>query len=417
MNIVLMHHSAPPVIGGVESVLEHHARLMSAAGHHVRIVAARGRSWNEAIEFVRLPLVDSLDEEIFAIKKELDAGRIPPAFPSLVNRLIGLLHSAVSSADVLIAHNVCSLNKNLVLTDALHHLYREPNFPQLVLWHHDLAWTTPRYLPELHPGQPWDLLRDKWPGAIHVAVSDFRQRELSTLTGIPAEQIRVIPNGIQVEEFLQLEEKTAGFVNRLNLLQAAPLLLVPVRITPRKNLELAIRTLACLREVFPAASMVVTGPIGAHNPENQKYFQDLLTLRRTRCMDSAFHFLAELDDDWLSDTVISDFYRLADAVFLPSREEGFGIPLLEAGISRRPVFCADLPTLKELGAESATYFSPDDDPERVASLIAGRLRNDPIFRLAETVRGGFQWNRIYQERIEPLLKEAAGRSSIRGNGS
>lgn len=39
MNIVLVHYSAPPVVGGVESVLAHQARLMADAGHTVKIIA------------------------------------------------------------------------------------------------------------------------------------------------------------------------------------------------------------------------------------------------------------------------------------------------------------------------------------------------------------------------------------------
>jgi hypothetical protein len=35
MKIALMHYSSPPVVGGVESVLAHHARLMKKDGHDV----------------------------------------------------------------------------------------------------------------------------------------------------------------------------------------------------------------------------------------------------------------------------------------------------------------------------------------------------------------------------------------------
>ena len=65
----------------------------------------------------------------------------------------------LKGCDVLIAHNVASLQKNLALTAALHEAYKMPGFPTLILWHHDLAWTTPRYRDELHEGYPWDLLR------------------------------------------------------------------------------------------------------------------------------------------------------------------------------------------------------------------------------------------------------------------
>jgi glycosyltransferase involved in cell wall biosynthesis len=417
MKIALLHHSAPPVVGGVESVLERHARLMAAAGHSVRIVAARGEPVSEAVDFIRLPLVDSLHWEILTVKEELDRGRVPPAFGKLASELAAQIRSAVSGTDVLIAHNVCSLNKNLCLTEALHRLYREPDFPRLILWHHDLAWTAPRYAAELHDGMPWDLLRTDWPGAIQVAVSALRRDELAGLLRVPPDRIRVIPNGIAVEEFFKLEDRTIGFLRKLDLLRASPLLLLPVRITPRKNLELALRTLARLRETFPDAAMVVTGPIGAHNPENVEYFRRLLEMRRRLGLDSTAHFLAELEDAYLPDPVIADFYRLADALFLPSREEGFGIPVIESALSRRPVFCSDLPALRELGGDSVFYFRPDDEPETVAALVAGRLQNDPVFRLAAETRRHFTWDRIYKEKMAPLLESAVRGDAFRNGGS
>jgi glycosyltransferase involved in cell wall biosynthesis len=416
MKVALLHHSTPPIIGGVESVLAHHARLISAAGHSVRVVAARGERWLDSIEFVRLPLTDSLHPEILAAKKELDAGRVPPAFERLVDRLSGELRSAVEKSDVLIAHNVCSLNKNLALTAALHRLYREIGFPRLILWHHDLAWATPRYLPELHAGAPWDLLRSRWPGALHVAVSALRKRELSELAGIPAEEIQVVPNGLRLEDFLRLESRTIGILDRLNLLRAAPVLLLPVRITPRKNLEFALRVLARLRDIFPDAEAVVTGPVGAHNPENWNYFRELLDLRGRLGLVSAAHFLAEEERESLPDPVIADFYRLADALFLPSREEGFGIPLLEAGASHCPIFCTDLPALRALGGESVVYFTPEDEPEQVASLIARHLGESKVFRMAAAVRRDFRWETIYTETIDPLLQRAIRNSDRGGEG-
>ncbi len=407
MKILLMHYSAPPIIGGVESVLGHHARLMSAAGHSVRILAARGEPPSAAIELIRIPLADSMHPEVLGVKQGLDAGRIPPEYHRLADALAETVRAAAEGAGILIAHNVCSLNKNLALTEALHRVYREPGFPRLILWHHDLAWTTPRYQTELHAGRPWDLLRDAWSGAIHVAISELRRRELSELTGVPSAAIRVIPNGIPTAQFLKLESQTIRLVHELELLQAAPLLLLPVRITPRKNLEYALRVMNCLREDLPSAVLLVTGPLGAHNPDNWKYFGELRELRRELGLESTVRFLAELEVDPPSDAVIADFYRLADALFLPSREEGFGIPILEAGLARRPVFCADLPALRELGGDSVDYFSPEEEPAKVAAKISTRLKSDPVSRLAERIRREFDWDRIYREQIGPLLEEIA----------
>ena len=403
MNVGLLHYSAPPVVGGVESVLAHQARLLNADGHVVRVIAARGEAWDAQIEFTRLPLADSLHPRVLAVKAGLDAGRVPPDFAALVDEISFHLNQAAAGLDVLIVHNVCSLNKNLALTAALRKLNGSPGFPRLILWHHDLAWTTPRYHAELHPGYPWDLLRQAWPGVTQVVVSDLRQMELSTLFHLPLAQVHVVPNGVDASAFFKLEPQTRVLIRRLDLFSAAPLLLLPVRITPRKNLELALQILVHLRVSHPSAALLVTGPLGAHNPANDGYFTGLLRLRAELGLEKSAHFLAELSDEYLPDALISDFFRLADALLLPSREEGFGIPLIEAALSRLPVFCADLEPLRALGLQDARYFSPDADPRQVATQISAWLENDPVYRFALRTRQTYTWEQVYREGIVPLL--------------
>jgi glycosyltransferase involved in cell wall biosynthesis len=406
-RIALLHYTAPPVVGGVESVLAQHAALLAEAGHAVRVLAGRGQAWRPGIVFDLLPLADSRHPDVVAAKGELDAGRVPPDFDALTDQLVQALLTTAGNCDLLIAHNVCSLNKNLPLTAALYRLSARPGFPRLVLWHHDLAWTTPRFAAELHPGYPWDLLRTHWPGVTQVVVSAERQRELATLLGLAPESIRVVPNGVDASRFLKLEPQTETLARELGLLRAAPLLLLPVRITPRKNIELALRTLAALRlHNGLDARLVVTGPLGPHSPGNADYFVRLRALRATLGLDDSFHFLAEHTEAYLPDAIVADFFRLADALFLPSREEGFGIPLLEAAFSRRPVFCADIPALRELGQSEAVYFSPDADPAEIAALVATRLLADRVYRFAARARMGYSWEQIYTRHLEPLLREA-----------
>jgi hypothetical protein len=42
MKIALLHYSAMPVVGGVELVIDQHARLMVEDGHQVMVIAGRG---------------------------------------------------------------------------------------------------------------------------------------------------------------------------------------------------------------------------------------------------------------------------------------------------------------------------------------------------------------------------------------
>jgi glycosyltransferase involved in cell wall biosynthesis len=401
-RVALLHYSAPPVVGGVESVLGHHARLMADAGHQVRIVAGRGEQIDPRIPFLLLPMADSLHPDVLALKAKLDAGRIPPEFDEITRALRAHLREAVGDADVLIAHNVCSLNKNLALTAAVHNLTGD--HLQVILWHHDLAWTTPRYRDELHDGYPWDLLRQAWPGARQVTVSEARQEEIAELFQIGENEITVIPNGVDVASFHKLEPRSRELIRQLDLLVASPLLLLPVRVTPRKNIELALHVCANLLPHFPDTKLVVTGPLGPHNPANVIYFEKLTALRAELHLDGVVHFLAEITPEYLPDPVISDFYHFADALFLPSREEGFGIPVLEAGLAGLPIFCSDIPPLRTLGSSNATYFSPDADPAELANRIVNHLSFDPVFRMRTRVRRQYSWEQIYAREISPLLE-------------
>lgn len=405
MKIALIHYAAPPVVGGVETVLARQAQQLQRAGHQVIILAGRGETWDARIPVEIIPRVDSRHPHVLKLKAGLDAGQVPEGFDALVDAVEADLRRALAGADALIAHNVASLHKNLALTAALYRLSQEGRGMRTILWHHDLAWTAPRYLDELHPGYPWDLLRTAWPGARQVVVSQARREELAALMNLSVEQIAVVPAGLDLAEFLTLPPQLAALVEGLRLPQAAPLLLAPVRLTRRKNIELAVMAVAALRRDMPAAALVVTGPPGAHNPANQEYMESLLRLRAQMGLEGAVHFLAEYAPGGLSEADVAALYRLADALLLPSREEGFGIPILEAGLAHLPVFCTDLPPLRALAGDSAVYFSPDEPPFQVASLIRDRLAGDPAYRLRERVRLNYTWEAVYRKQIEPLLKE------------
>jgi glycosyltransferase involved in cell wall biosynthesis len=403
LSIALLHYSAPPIVGGVEFVLAHHARLMAAAGHDVRIVAGRGEQASLPVPFVSLPLADSRHPRVEALKAELDAARSTPELERITSELEAFLGKALSPIDLVIAHNVCSLHKNLALTAALQRLHGSGVLRRLILWHHDLAWTTPRYQSELHPGYPWDLLRTDW-GAEHVVVSATRRLELAQLLHIPAEQITVVPNGIDAARLLKLEAVSLDLIHGLHLDRADPILLLPVRLTPRKNIELALHVLAELRREFPEAALIVTGPPGPHNPANAGYFERLLALRRELRLEHAAHFLAEVREGFLPDEVIADLYQIADLLFLPSREEGFGIPLLEAAFHRLPVFCADIPTLRELGGGEVAYFGLDEEPEAIAGRLLERLRGHPDHTLRARAWRQSTWEAVYARCIAPLIE-------------
>jgi glycosyltransferase involved in cell wall biosynthesis len=404
--IGLIHFTAPPVVGGVESIIGHHARLMDEAGHRVRIIAGRGGEHFTHIQFAYLPLADSRHPDVLAVKAVLDAGRVPREFDQLVRKIEAELAEAVRGLDILIAHNVCSLHKNLALTAALRLVCGRPGAPRLVNWHHDLAWTSRRYQAELHDGWPWNLIGEDWPEVqpTQVVVSELRSRELAELFRIPPESIQVVPSGLNTEHFFKLEPQTSELIHRIQYQKADPRLFLPVRITRRKNIELAVRTVAAMCQTKPQTGLIVTGPPGPHNPENKIYFDELRQLRKRIGVEGQVHFLAEKVIEYLPEVIIADLYRVADALLLPSWEEGFGIPMLEAGLVGLPIFCADIPALREIAGSHAAYFSPEIDPFELAQLILKELGENGSHQLRRRIRQHYAWSGVFAERIAPLLE-------------
>jgi len=413
MRIALLHYSSPPIVGGVESVMRHHARLLQLAGHEVQIIAGRGSQISEGIPFIQIPLFDSTNETIMHMNTALNKGIIPEYFQTFVLELYGKLSSALRNVDVLIAHNVCSLHKNLALTAAIKQLSEDDFRPHIILWHHDLAWKAERYQQDLHPGYPWTLISSSWGNRMtHVAVSEMRKQEWVDLTGISPELVQVIPNGIDVKSFFKLEKNTVQIIETLGLLKADPLFLLPVRITARKNIEAALHIMKHLLIPFPKTRLIITGPPGAHNLHNQAYFQSLLHLREQLHLEQAVHFLAEKIPGHLADEVITDLYRIADALLLPSLEEGFGITLLEAGISHLPIFCSDIPSLQSLGGEMVSYFPPRGNPQRIAEQISTFFYSHPRLRFAARIRADYSWEGVFQNHVVPLLSSLSTEKSI-----
>ncbi len=407
MKIALMHYSTPPIVGGVESVIANHARLMANSGYDVSIFSGRGEQFDTRIPVHILPLLNSKHPEVLRVKGQLDRGKYTPEFDLLCDLIFKELNTSLTDIEILIVHNICSLHKNLPLTAALYRAYNQNNFPKLILWHHDLAWASLRYKEELHEGYPWELIKNPWDGVRQVTISEQRRQELSTLLNIPSDSITVIPNGVDFFTFYKLDDQTITFIEKLSLQEADPLLLLPARLTPRKNIELALYMMAELCKLFPKVQLVVTGPVGPHNPANSTYKQKLLNLRKDLFLENSVHFLAELNPGFIPDNVIADLFHFSDGLFFPSHEEGFGIPLIEAAFSKIPVFCANIPVLHELGGEDVSYFDPNADPFFISSLVADRLETEKTSRWARRAKMEYSWDRIYFHHIKPLIDEVS----------
>lgn len=406
-TIAILHYSGPPGIGGVEATIAAHARLLAADGYRVRIVAGGGAAPAPGIEMRAIPLLGSRGAAVEAVGAELARGEVTPAFHALVAEIEAALAGALDGCAVALVHNLHTLQKNLAATAALAGLAASGRAPRLLAWAHDFAWRDPLYLPDLHEGRPWSLLHEPWPNTRYVAVSEDRRAQLADLLGVAPATIAVVSPGIDVERLLKLEPETAALVREHDLLATDPLLVLPARITRRKNIELALRIVAALREETPRPLLVVTGPPGPHNPTNAAYLAGLQALRAELGAPAIFLHEAFRDATGapapVTDAMIADWFGLADGLLFPSRAEGFGMPVIEAAARGAPVFCADIPPFRESAGDRALYFALDEPPAAIARRIAAALAADDRLRWRREVRRRYAWEAIYRRAIIPLL--------------
>ncbi len=411
-SVAMLHYAGPPTIGGVEATMAAHARVMVADGLHVRLVVGRGEAVPPEAEIVVDPELSSRGPVLEQIAGELAVGEVSATFAALVDQLTSTLAAALAGCDVAIVHNVLTLHKNMAFIAALHRLHTQGRAPRLLAWCHDFAWLDPIYTPELHDGYPWKLLREPWHGVQYVVVSEDRRAMLAGLLGLPHEQIAVVTPGVDLQAFLKLEPETVALVEQLDLLNANPLLLLPARITRRKNIELAIAITGALQQHGLDPRLVVTGPPGPHNPANAAYLAQLQALRHANGAEDAVVFLYEA---WthdgtprpISNALLSDLFRLADGLLFPSRYEGFGIPVLEAGLTGIPIFCSDIAPFRESAGDAALRFDLNESPEQIAARIAAALQNDQRATFRRRVRLQYTWEAIYRRDIKPLFAPVA----------
>jgi glycosyltransferase involved in cell wall biosynthesis len=408
MHISILHYAAPPIVGGVESTIYHHARLLNSAGYSVSIIAGRGEPFDKNIPFYQIPEIDSRHPAVLSVGNELSQGEVSEDFYQIRDQLVRNLNESLRDSDVLIVHNILTLHKNLPLTAALKVL-SEHDKPGIIAWCHDFAWQDALYTPDLHAGYPWHLLNTKWSNVRYVTVSQHRQHRLAELFAVPKSDIDVIPPGVDVFQFLSISPTTQDIVNQLDLLDGDPLVLLPARITRRKNIEFAIKVIESLKRDHPQVALVITGPPGPHNPKNIAYLDLLRGLRQDLLLEQNIHFLYELNGEGefliLPEEVVAELFRLADVILFPSHREGFGIPVLEAGLARVPIFASNIPSVEESSNGLIETFNPSGDPDETAKEISSVLKTNRTYQLRRHVMENFTWHSILTKQIIPLLNE------------
>jgi glycosyltransferase involved in cell wall biosynthesis len=156
--------------------------------------------------------------------------------------------------------------------------------------------------------------------ADHVlAVSERTKRDIVDLYGVSPDKVTVTPHGVD-PAFAPGDGTNDGYLLFVGAVQA------------RKD------PLAAL-----AAADAAGVPLVVVGPEKEP---ELARELRARGADVR---------GWVEKPELAELYRRAGALILPSRHEGFGVPVLEAMASGTPVVLSDDEALREVAGEAGVY--------------------------------------------------------------
>ena len=118
MKATIVHYSCPPVIGGVEIVIDLQATFLAREGFEVTIVAGRGGQTG-GISAAIVPELSSEYPPYAKMEPQLREGQVPDEFSALKDRIREKLRPLLAGAQSCIVHNLLTMHLNLAVTAAL----------------------------------------------------------------------------------------------------------------------------------------------------------------------------------------------------------------------------------------------------------------------------------------------------------
>jgi len=403
-NIALLHYSCPPVVGGVEEIVRQQASLFHRHYLTVKILAGSGGQFAHEYRVEINPLLGSRSPKILNFHK--NASEQPTTLDILSDGIFQYLSRALVQFDILIAHNVLSMHYNLPLTYALHRLADSKQI-KVIGWNHDSPYFYENFPINLHSG-PWNVLRKYNPNIHHVVISESRRQQFLQLYG-EDKDIEVIPNGVDPFRFFRLDISSVRIIQENDLFNVDFIMAQPSRLHPRKNIELSIQVTRALQDKGINARLLLTGAYDPHEEKAISYYRKLKRLAKQLKVEKNVLIMAEYlfesgEKLKVNRDTIRDLCLIADLLFMPSKQEGFGIPLLEAGMIKLPIVCSDIPPFREIGGVNVCYFSLQDTPEKIATKIIEFVKSLPPYQMHREVINKYVWDNIYHQTLMPLLE-------------
>ncbi len=250
-----------------------------------------------------------------------------------------------------------------------------------------------------------------------IAATAAEKAQLMWLYHAPADKIRIVPPGVDLQRFHPLDQTAAR--TRVEVPPDHHLLLFVGRIEPLKGLETLLRAMALVADehghgqwqphTCPGMCLAVIG--GSPDADQDVEMSRLKSLRQELGLDEMVTFLGARDQDTLQ-----YYYSAADVVIMPSHYESFGMVALEAMACGTPVIASEVGGLAFLVKHGRTGFHvPDREPRQLADRILA-LIDDPqlrerLGRQAREYAQAYAWPKIADRILDVYAEVVNARES------
>lgn len=253
---------------------------------------------------------------------------------------------------------------------------------------HDLIFL--RY-PQLYPYLDRLIYRRKFYTAcknadIIIAISEETKKDIILFFNIPEQKIQVVYQScddIFYKNYTELEIEEVKNIHRL----PASYLLYVGTIEKRKNLLTILKSLLQVNEI----PLIVVG-------KKTNYFSEIQQFINQHKLNNRVIFLENVTNSQLP--VI---YQNASVFIYPSIYEGFGIPIIEALISKTPVITNQNGCFPEAGGPNSIYIDPLNETNLADKI--NKLLNSEKLRKEITEKGYTYAEKFHKEKISKQLAD------------
>jgi len=197
---------------------------------------------------------------------------------------------------------------------------------------------------------------------IVFSVSSFSAKEIESFYNLTSHRVRVTYNSVNPIFYKTFSsEELSAFKLKYEL--PNQFILYVGAIEPGKNVEVLIRAFFYIKSMGDTQTkLLLTSGISWEN----SYVDSLVNSSEYKDSVSFLPFIEENN--------LPSLYASAKCLVIPSKYEGFGIPVIEGMLSGIPVIASDIPVFKEIGADCITYFD-QNNPLELADILQHTLQS------------------------------------------